>query len=647
LGGLATVRRALAALLVGLAYLAASFYVQSAFKETLMGLFVVAFVLSLRELAIEDRPLDRAPRVQARLVTTLRSSVPLALIVAAGVQTYSYPGTYWAAGTSALWAIGVFAWDGGLRAPGPALRRLWPLLSPLAIGAAILIAITAPALARITRFVEAQEVSFGGTFGQGAIGNLYGPIPPDQVLGLWPSSDFRFAAPGDAVPSALTLLGIVALLVAIVRLVSRRELALLAGLATSGVVYLGTRELSSIYVQSKALAIAAPVVMLCTLAGLLDPAGERHHEGKRSFGDRARRFGLRVRDFIALAGPRELGDLGRSVLAAAFAVAALFCTYLALGGAAVGPELRAVDLAELRPALAGRQVVFLAFADDYSAYELREAASVFSAGSEAKSLPSRFDFDSVPPSSLREADLVIATKSPLSSEPPDGFRTVRSTDHFTLLARAGPTGPRRSLGEQRPSLSGGVPPGRVLDCDSPRGRALSRQGGTASVFPTPPVVGRAENWSASASPPRIAGEAVGSTDPEILNPGVIPIDDDVHPSQTLRLSPGRWVVSLQYVSTNPLRVEAPGLGAELPEVVDPQGPFWKVGSVRVTDGGAIPFTVRVQRPPLIRRVLQGPEALRTRPETVIGAIAATRAEPRRTVPLGQACGDYVDWYRPG
>jgi hypothetical protein len=33
------------------------------------------------------------------------------------------------------------------------------------------------------------------------------------------------------------------------------------------------------------------------------------------------------------------------------------------------------------------------------------------------------------------------------------------------------------------------------------------------------------------------------------------------------------------------------------------------------------------------------------PETIIGAIAATRVEPRRTVPLSDACGEYVDWYR--
>ena len=645
-GRLAPVRRAIAALLVGLAYLSTSFYVQSAFKETLMGLFVVGFALALRELAGEDRPAERThTSTGGRLAATIRSSVPLGLIVAAGVQTYSYPGVYWATGTAALWAVGVFVVAGGLRAPGSVMRRLWPLLSPLAIGAAILIAITAPALARITSFVEAQEGSFGGTFGQGAVGNLYGPIPPDEILGLWLSSDFRFAPPGDVAASALALLGVVALVVAIVRLVRRRELALLAALATSGVIYLGTRDLSSTYVQSKALAIAAPLVMLCTLGGLLEPTAQQPDGARGSFGDRARWLGLRVRDFIALAGPRELGNLGRSILAAAFCAAALFSTYLALGGASVGPELRSADLAELRPELEGTRVAFLAFGDNYSEYDLRAADSVVTAGSARTTLPRRFDFDSVAPAALREADLAIAARSPFSSESPDGFRTLRSTDHFTLLERAGPTGPRHSLGEARRTVRSVVPPGRVLDCDTTKGRAVSRRRGVARIAPTPPVVGLPENWSASAQLPRVAGESVSSIDPFILSPGVIPVDYEVKPSQSLRLSRGRWVISLQYVSPDSLRVDAPGLRAELPPVVDAQGPFWEVGSLRVTESGPVPFTVGVERPPLLRRILQGPDALRTRPDTVIGAIAATRVEPRRTVPLADACGEYIDWYR--
>jgi hypothetical protein len=645
-GGVAPVRRAIAALLVGLAYLSTSFYVQSAFKETLMGLFVVGFVLALRELAGEDRPAERMhTSTGGRLAATIRSSVPLALIVAAGVQTYSYPGVYWAMGTSALWAVGVFVAAGGLRAPGAVVRRLWPLLSPLAIGAAILIAITAPTLARITSFVQAQEGSFGGTFGQGAIGNLYGPIPPDEILGLWLSSDFRFAPPGDVAASALALLGVVALVVAIVRLVRRREFALLAGLATSGVIYLGTRDLSSTYVQSKALAIAAPLVMLCMLGGLLEPTGARRDATARSFGERARLLGLRLRDFIALAGPRELGELGRSVLAAAFALAALFSTYLALGGAAVGPELRSADLAELRPELEGTRVAFLAFGDNYSEYDLRRADSVVDAGSARTSLPRRFDFDSVSAATLRDSDLLIAAESPFSSEAPDGFRVVRSTDHFTLLERAGPTGPRHSLWEVQRTLTSVVPPGRVLDCETTKGRAVSRRRGVARVVPTPPIIGPTENWSASAPLPRVAGESVASTDPAVLNPGVIPIDYGLQPSQSLRLSRGRWVISLQYVSPDSLRVDAAGLSAELPPVVDAQGPFWEVGSLRVSEPGPVPFTVGVERPPLLRRILQGPDSLRTRPDTVIGAIAATRVEPRRTVPLSEACGEYVDWYR--
>ena len=44
-------QRVAGALLVGLAYMVASYFAQGAFKETMQALFVLAFVLALREAA--------------------------------------------------------------------------------------------------------------------------------------------------------------------------------------------------------------------------------------------------------------------------------------------------------------------------------------------------------------------------------------------------------------------------------------------------------------------------------------------------------------------------------------------------------------------------------------------------------------------
>ncbi|HEX3324539.1 MAG TPA: hypothetical protein VHR65_05305, partial [Solirubrobacterales bacterium] len=78
--------RTAGALVVGLAYMVASYFAQGAFKETMQALFVLAFVLSLRESTQppwRDLPLR---------------FVPAALIAVGSVYTYSYPGLTWLVG---------------------------------------------------------------------------------------------------------------------------------------------------------------------------------------------------------------------------------------------------------------------------------------------------------------------------------------------------------------------------------------------------------------------------------------------------------------------------------------------------------------------------------------------------------------------
>ncbi len=53
LGGLPPLRRVVAASLVGMPFLAASFFAQSSFKETALALFVLGFALSLAALSRE------------------------------------------------------------------------------------------------------------------------------------------------------------------------------------------------------------------------------------------------------------------------------------------------------------------------------------------------------------------------------------------------------------------------------------------------------------------------------------------------------------------------------------------------------------------------------------------------------------------
>src|SRR5204863_9247547 len=58
----------------------------------------------------------------------------------------------------------------------------------------------------------------------------------------------------------------------------------------------------------------------------------------------------------------------------------------------------------------------------------------------------------------------------------------------------------------------------------------------------------------------------------------------------VRLPRGRWDVSLQYVSTTPVSVRAPGLSKELDSSYGPITPYWPAGTL-TSDGR--PFTLSV------------------------------------------------------
>ncbi len=114
-----------AALLIGLTYLVASYFAQGAFKETMQALFVLAFVLSLREAS-------QNPEWQA---LPLRFA-PAALLAVGSTYTYSFPGLIWLIGSATIWAateiaVSRFASSaGGADAGGPRTEAKPPPAGP-------------------------------------------------------------------------------------------------------------------------------------------------------------------------------------------------------------------------------------------------------------------------------------------------------------------------------------------------------------------------------------------------------------------------------------------------------------------------------------------------------------------------------------
>jgi hypothetical protein len=318
---LPTIPRTAGALLVGLAYVVASYFAQGAFKETTQALFLLAFVLALRE-ANRD------------WVDLQLRFVPAALIAVGAIYAYSFPSLIWLGTAFVLWCLAelVPAAGGddredspGRESPrsetGPAARALG--LAGLVFAVGVL-----PELGRLIDFANFETFDPNGP----GLGNLFGQISPLAALGIWPSGDFRIA-PGDgAVPALGYYLGIAFALVlfgyGLVQLWRRRESAILAGLAAATLAYVAARAGGTPYTAAKAIEIAAPLVALTILLPLLSS----------------------VPRFLG----RDIGDKGTaqrlwaSVAAVLFVAAAGVCSLLALANAPVGPTSYTSALADFR-----------------------------------------------------------------------------------------------------------------------------------------------------------------------------------------------------------------------------------------------------------------------------------------------------------
>ncbi len=318
-------RRTAAALLVGLPYLVASYFAQGAFKEVIQALFVLAFVLALRESTRTWRHL------------TLRF-VPAAIIAIGSVYTYSFPGLIWLGAIAIFWAIADWAWakrvtpagggvggtspeealatgrGGGSPAPtGPAGRRAMYLA-----GIVFLIGVL-PELSRMIDFHSFETFDPNGP----GLGNLFGQISPFTALGIWFSGDFRLAAGTGAVPALAYFAGAAfATLLLVYGLFvcwRRREAPILAGVLAVSLLYVAARVSGTPYTSAKALEIAAPLVTLTIVLPLL-----------------------------------------RRPVTLLYLLAAGACSLLAFANAPVGPTSYSPALTGLRPLLAGGSTLVLA-----------------------------------------------------------------------------------------------------------------------------------------------------------------------------------------------------------------------------------------------------------------------------------------------
>jgi hypothetical protein len=325
--------RVAAALAVGFAYLVASFLVQGAFKETMQALFLVAFAIGLHELAREWPTLTARPRALG--------AVPLAVLAAGSVYTYSFPGLAWLLGAAGVWATIELVLAVRGRGPQQAGRLARRVAAAAAVAALVLATVVAPELGRMVEFARFETFDPDGP----GLGNLFKRLSPLLALGVWPSGDFRIEPGGGFAPAiafyAGAALGITALAVGLRWWLRRGETAVPAALAAATVLWLYSLTIGTPYQEAKALALAAPLVSLIAVRAL------------------------------AIGGPAPL--------ALGYVSAAVASAALALANGPVGPGSYSPALADLRPELGPGSTLILAPEEllreahgrDYLVWELR------------------------------------------------------------------------------------------------------------------------------------------------------------------------------------------------------------------------------------------------------------------------------------
>lgn len=413
LRGEAVYKRAVIGVFAALLYLVAAYYAQSAFKEQLMGLFVLATALHLEEVRC-------GPALKSWAL--LWALVPVSLLCAAGVYVYGYLALAWMGLTVAIWlAAEIVIAPGRLRLWRAGLRGLLPA----AVGAvAVLLILLAPIGGRIVSLISTFGVSPSGT---GAItpnmlGNLVYALSPFEALGIWNSNDYRFLPPDQLHAGVLAGLALGVLIFGLVWATARRELLLPAAVAACTLIWWRSSHGQSIYVTAKALVIAGPVVAVTGLRALLESP----------------RRPLRVS-----------ASLSRLAVAVVFVLFAARSSYEALANEPVWPSESNNELLSLDKVTRGHTLLFLGATDftDWLFHDSMMSALAPNSGSLGQALPrltkpnaysSALDFDSVDTSELNRFQYVITTNTPYASQPPEAFRLARAFPMYELWRREEP-----------------------------------------------------------------------------------------------------------------------------------------------------------------------------------------------------------------
>jgi hypothetical protein len=599
-------RRGLA-VVAGLSYMLVAYYAQLAFKETIEAGFVLAFALLLPHVANAARAGRRAAAL---------SAVPLAVLLSGMVQTMSWAGLLWPIGTLGVWLVLETLFRRS--SPLTLLRAARPVLGSGAVATLLLLSFEIPRIVTFQGSHYAHEPSNG-------MGNLEAPVlAPWKVLGVWFNPDFRFATALPALAAVLLVASGLLALVGVAGWLRRGDRALPAAMVAGCALWLGLYLFKNSYNAAKGLPILAPLVTLAIVAGAVAIWRRTSAEPHPVAGEPIRQppGGAVVSFAAAPLPPARRGTLAR-VAVSVVVGAGVLCSLWSLREAVVGVDAHASELRSIAATAPPGPMLVLDNSDwvEWNLYGvavwrpplLYALHTVHTRAEKDWHGGEPFDLDAVTAETLNRFHTVLTARSAAASAPPPGLRVLRRTRSFVLWERTGTVPPHETLPERAAA-------GAVLDCSTPDGARIAAGKGTAVVRPEP-VVRQPEDWVGTARDPGTAA------------------------TQTLRLGPGQWDLSLQYVSRQPIDVNAGALHTTLPGNLDRRGPLFDLGT---THGGTVRVTVRDQPLGTLGRALGArgrTRALNSPHNQPLGMLVATEhGVAPRTVPLHAACGRYVDWF---
>ncbi|HTX30128.1 MAG TPA: hypothetical protein VMD09_02020 [Solirubrobacteraceae bacterium] len=377
----------------------------------------------------------------------IRSFLPLGVAVFAMLGVNGYDGAVWVPATLLL--VAVFALWTWVR------ERAWPQLAALGVAAVAFIVLAIHSASAAT---ANKDLAFSNE-----LGNLAHPVRPLQLLGVWPTADFRISPPNAPV---LTYLLIAVVIVGLVfaAAVSWQERSWVLPVAFAGALVgvLASSYGGSPWIQGKAFATASPTFLLLGLIGLaaLGESPGRLLPGRRRISRSRTGDGLAVGRGLALGA------------CLAVAVGVIWGNALAYGHVTLAPYAQMAELSYIGQRFAGQGPTminenepyagrhFLRLMDPEEPSDIRRRPVLLRSGAEVPT-GGYADLDQFQIATLLVYRTIVMRTGPTASRPPAPYRLIYNGPWYQVWQR--PTTLSRQIVDSIP-LGGSLSPIAVPSC---------------------------------------------------------------------------------------------------------------------------------------------------------------------------------------